>query len=169
MRSKLIYLLAVILVGAIAVASGCGPAERSDMEAELRNALFGTWGITEVSETSPDTTWTIKNPQPGLCIFSDRHFSTLLVLGTEDRMPFTDETTDEEVLAAYQRFIAFAGTYEVTNTELTTHNFVAKLPNAMNGVSTYRYTVHGDSLVLTFNEGWAPVGGEITLRLVRLK
>ena len=49
MRSKIIYLLAVILVGAIAVASGCGPAERSDMEAELRNALFGTWRITEVS------------------------------------------------------------------------------------------------------------------------
>ena len=165
MRVGLIF----IIVGAIAVASGCGPAERSDTETEFKNALLGAWRITEVSVTSSDTTWTSKNPQPGLYIFSDRHFSTLLVRGTEDRMPFTDETTDEEVLAAYRIFIANAGTYEVTNTELTTHTFVAKLPNSMNGGFTYRYTVHGDSLVLTFNEGWAPAGGEITYRLVRLR
>jgi len=157
------------IVGAIAVASGCGPAERSDMEAELRSTLLGAWRITEVSVTSPDTTWTSKNPQPGLYIFSDRHFSNLLVSGTEERTPFNDDTTDEEVLVAYQRFIADAGTYEVTDTELTTHNIVAKVPNYMNGGFTYRYSVHGDSLVLTFNEGWAPPGGEITYRLVRLK
>ncbi len=139
------------------------------METELRNTLLGVWRITEVSVNSPDTTWTSKNPQPGLYIFSDRHYSTILVRGTEDRMPFTDDTTDEEVLAAFQIFIANAGTYEVTNTELTIHPFVAKLPNSMNGGFTYWYTVHGDSLVLTFNWGWAPVGGEITYRLVRLK
>ena len=159
----------VTIVGAIAFAPGCGPAERSDTEDEFKNALLGAWRITEVSVTSPDTTWTSKNLQPGLYIFSDRHFSNLLVSGTEDRTPFTDETTDEEVLAAYQRFIADAGTYEVTDTELTTHNIVAKMPNFMNGGFTYRYTVHGDSLVLTFNAGWAPAGGEITYRLVRLK
>ena len=161
--------LLVTIVGAIAVASGCGPAERSDMEAELRSSLLGAWRITEVSVTSPDTTWTSKNPQPGLYIFSDRHFSNLLVSGTEDRTPFTDETTDEEELAAYQRFIGDAGTYEVSDTELTTHNIVAQDPNFMNGGFTYRYTVRGDSLVLTFNAGWAPAGGKITYRLVRLK
>ena len=161
--------LIVIIVGAIAVASGCGPAERSDMETELGSALLGAWKITEVSVTSADTTRTSEDPQPGLYIFSDRHFSNLLVSGTEDRTPFADETTDEEVLAAYRRVIADAGTYEVTDTELTTHNIVAKVPNYMNGGLNYRYTIHGDSLVLTFNEGWAPAGGEITYRLVRLK
>lgn len=83
----------LIIVGAIAIASGCGPAERSNMETELGSALLGAWKITEVSVTSPDTTWTNEDPQPGLYIFSDRHFSNLLVSGTEDRAPAGGEIT----------------------------------------------------------------------------
>ncbi len=88
------------------------------------SALQGAWTITEVSVTTPDTSWTEANPQPGLYIFLEPHYSTLIVQGSEPRDLFSDDPTDAEFLAAYSPFIANSGTYEVSGTTLTVRALV---------------------------------------------
>jgi len=136
---------------------------------DTHNGLIGAWLIVETTVTTPTGTTTNENPQPGVYIFTERHFSNMLIPNAEGRSPFTEERTDEERLAAYDNFIADSGSYELTDSLLTTHNIIAKVPNAMNGGFPYRYSLEGDSLVLTFDRGWAPPAGEITYRLVRLE
>ncbi len=106
------------------------------------SALQGAWTITEVSVSTPDTSWTEANPQPGLYIFLEPHYSTLIVRGSEPRELLSDDPTDAERLAAFGRpFIANSGTYEVSGTTLTVRPLVAKVPNAISDNSfTYTYT-----------------------------
>jgi len=86
----------------------------------------------------------------------------MLIPNKESRPPFSTERTDAERLAD-------SGSYELTDSSLTTHNIIAKVPNAMNANLTYRYSLQSDSLVLTLRGGWAPPDGEITYRLDRLE
>ncbi len=133
------------------------------------SALQGAWTITEVSVTTPDRSWTEANPQPGLYIFLEPHYSTLIVRGSEPRELFSDDPTDAEFLAAFgNAFIANSGTYEVSGTTLTVRPLVAKRPNSMSNNSyTYTYRVEGDTLRLTLSAAWAPEGGEIRYTLAR--
>ena len=132
------------------------------------SALQGAWTITEVSVTTPDTSWTEANPQPGLYIFLEPHYSTLIVQGSEPRELFSDDPTDAEFLAAFSLFVANSGTYEVSGTTLTVRPLVALHPNSMSNNSyTYTYRVEGDTLRLTLSAQWAPEGGEIRYTLAR--
>ncbi len=122
--------------------------------------------------TTPDSTWTNPSPQPGLYIFTDGHFSNMLIQGSEPRVLFSDTRSADERLAAYDVFIADAGTYEFTDSVLTVHNIIAKVPNVMTGTGPgirYQYRLYGDTLELTFERGWAPPGGQLNYRLVRLR
>ena len=159
-------LLKIIIV--CALLQGCVSTEQ-DGEASSPKQLIGAWLITETSVTTKEGTTTNENPQLGVYIFSERHFSNMLIPNAEGRSPFSEERTDEERLAAYDNFIADSGSYELTDSLLTTHNMIAKVPNAMDGGFPYRYILDGDSLVLTFDRGWAPPDGEITYRLRRLE
>ncbi len=132
------------------------------------SALQGAWTITEVSVTTPDTSWTEANPQPGLYIFLEPHYSTLIVQGSEPRELFSDDPTDAERIAAFDPFVANSGTYEVSGTTLTVRPLVALHPNSMSNNSyTYTYRVEGDTLRLTLSAQWAPEGGEIRYTLAR--
>ena len=138
--------------------------------ASRKNLLVGAWLIKETSVTTTEGTSTDKNPPPGIYIFTEQHFSNTLIPKAEERLPFTNQTTQDEMLAAYNNFIAEAGSYEVTESTLTTHNIVAKIPNFMNGRIVYRYKLEGDSLTLILHDdGWAPEGGEIVYQLARMK
>ena len=132
------------------------------------SALQGAWTITEVSVSTPDTSWTEAHPQPGLYIFLEPHYSTLIVQGSEPRELFSDDPTDAERIAAFDPFVANSGTYEVSGTTLTVRPLVAKRPNSMSDNSyTYTYRVEGDTLRLTLSTAWAPEGGEIRYTLAR--
>lgn len=147
---------------------GCASIEQ-DGEVSSHTQLIGAWLIAETSVTTPEGTTINENPQPGVYIFTERHFSNMLIPNAEGRPPFSTEWTDAERLAAYDNFIADSGSYELTDSSLTTHNIIAKVPNVMDASLTYQYSLDGDSLVLTLRGGWAPPDGEITYRLDRLK
>ncbi len=132
------------------------------------SALQGAWTITEVSFSTADTSWTEANPQPGLYISLEPHYSTLIVQGSEPRDLFSDDPTDAEFLAAFLPFVANSGTYEVSGTTLTVRPLVALHPNSMSNNSyTYTYRVEGDTLRLTLSAQWAPEEGEIRYTLAR--
>ena len=144
------------------------PDQAGEQAQTADNPLAGAWRITEASVTSPDTSYTDTDPQPGLYLFLDRHYSTLLVPGPE-RASFTDETTDAEMLAAYENFIANTGTYTVSDSTPTLQHIVTKFPNVMSDTLTYTYQVEGNTLRLTLSGvAWAEEG-EIQYTLARVE
>ena len=91
--------------------NGCRPTDNRDAQTEPHNGLVGAWLIVETTVTTPTGTTTNENPRPGVYIFTERHFSNMLIPG-ERRVPFSEEQTDQERLAAYDNFIADSGSYE---------------------------------------------------------
>ena len=140
--------------------------------------LVGVWLISETVVTTTDGTTRNENPQPGLYIFTERHFSNMLI-PREQRAPLSAEGTDQERLAAFENFIADAGTYESTDSEITVHNIIAKIPNVMppfraGADLTYGYKFEGESLMLTLR-GWdgrkvvrSPIGLNELSRTLRM-
>lgn len=132
--------------------------------------LVGAWLIVQTTRTTPDSSSVNDNPQPGLYIFTERHFSIMLIPGENPRADLPPNASPEERLAAFEDFIADAGSYEATDTLITMRNLIAKVPNVMNAGAggPYRYRIDGDTLTLSFSGGWA-AGGETTYQLVRLE
>ncbi len=160
-----------VVLTALALAVGCQPAT------EQAGPLEGAWQTTEVSFTSPDSSWTETSLQPSLFVFAKQHYSIMLVPGTEPRSLFAGdeptfgsfEPTDAEKLAAYDSFIANSGTYQVSGSTLTARPMVAKNPNFMSGGSlAFTYQIEGDTLRLTFTPPWA-TDAEERVTLVRLE
>lgn len=104
----------------------------------------------------------------GLYLFTESHFSIMLIDAPEPREPFPPEgPSAEQRLTAYDPFIADAGTYQFDETTLRTRNVIAKVPNVMTAQIEHQYQLRGDSLTLTFSGAWAPPDGEITYHLAR--
>ena len=178
------HLTLLALLSVMLTVGGCAPApeEQAAEEAVIQETLEGAWKITEESFESPAAGWTNTRPQPSLYIFAEQHYSIMLVpsgpggrsqprelFSGNDPVLGSAEPTDAEKVAAYDSFIANSGTYEVSDSSLTTRPMVAKSPNVMSGESlTYTYQIEGDILQLTTTPPWAP-DTEQSLTLVRLE
>ena len=55
----------------------------------------------------------------------------------------------DDLLAAFNTFIANAGTYEVSDSRLTLNTVVARIPVAMGVTSDWEYEVQGDTHTIT--------------------
>ncbi len=77
------------------------------------------------------------------------------VRGTEPRETFPEEPTDEQRLAAWSRFFANAGTYEVSGNEIHMKVIVHRNPNltAEQAERSSTFEVDGDTMVRTFSNG----------------
>ena len=118
-------------------------------QGSAKNPLEGTWKITESVVMGKDTSRT-SNPQPSMVIFSQKHYSMMLVPGDKPRTLFKESNpTDKEKLEAFDSFIANSGTYEVAGSTITVHPVVAKVPNFMAGGSAkYQFRIEGNTLWL---------------------
>lgn len=118
-------------------------------QSSRRKPIEGVWRVTEVVVTGADAS-TEANPQPGLIIFTRKHYSVMRVPGNQPRTLFKGEDpTNEEKIAAYDSFIANTGTYEVAGAILTLHPMVARSPNFMaGGVAKNEFRIEGTTLWL---------------------
>ena len=112
--------------------------------------LEGAWSIVSIRVTGPDSAAT-TTVQPSVFLFGDKHYSMMRVTGNQPRtLAAKDSATDAEKLAAYDSFIANAGTYGVADSTLMIHPVVARSPNFMSGGSDkYHFLVSGDTLWLS--------------------
>ena len=110
----------------------------------------GAWSIVSIRVTGPDSAAT-TTVQPSVFLFGDKHYSMMRVTGNQPRtLAAKDSATDAEKLAAYDSFIANAGTYGVADSTLMIHPVVARSPNFMSGGSDkYHFLVSGDTLWLS--------------------
>jgi len=94
-------------------------------------ALVGVWRIAETITTGPDGKRN-PSPQPGLLIFTKRHYSVTFVTSDSPRpeLPATG-ATDRQRSEAFGAFDSVAGTYEVKGDQILFTRIVAKNPNAM--------------------------------------
>ena len=118
-------------------------------------SLKGAWRVVEVTGT--DGTVNAK-PEPGLYIFTDRHYSITRV--TQPRSALPEKPSEKDQLAAFGPFAANAGTYEVKGTQLMTRPTVAKNPNVMTGKGgTFEVKLEGANTAYIISTG--PAGKSI--------
>ena len=116
------------------------------------SAVEGVWKSVHVTITNDEGTQDFENTQPNLLIFTGSHYATMFVVGREPRETLPEDPTDEQLLAAWRRVLANAGTYEVKGNEIHTKVIVAKDPNwtAEQAENTSTFEVDGDTMVQTF-------------------
>ena len=119
-------------------------------QSSTKKPIEGAWKVTEIVVSGADAS-NAPNPQPGLIIFTEKHYSVMWVPGNQPRSLFKGEDpTNQEKIAAYESFVANSGTYEVAGATLTLHPMVARSPNFMaGGVSKSQLRIEGATLWLT--------------------
>lgn len=138
-----------------------------------QSSLQGTWRVAEI--TTPGASSPNSNPQPGLFIFTAKHYSLMDTEATGPRPPFPSDVskaTAAEFNAAWQSINAQSGTYEYVAPTLTTHPFVAKNPNTMKpgSIQRWRVRIDGNTLWLTQTLGvGGPMADAPTFKLVRVE
>lgn len=121
-----------------------------------RGPLEGAWQRVAETYLGPDTSWTIRGPQPSVYLFTKNYYSMMWVPGTKPRGRLTSGAAVER-LWAFESFRANSGTYEVRDSVVTVHPVVARIPNLVDVPSlTYVYRTRGDSLWLTISYTVAP-------------
>jgi hypothetical protein len=117
----------------------------------LAQSLEGVWKPVEVVvDSGPDRGRHTSDVQPGLLIFTKRHYSMTFVQGFKARPIPTDSATDEQLALSFVPFTANAGTYQRTGSTITFSPAVAKHPRVMAGTPiTFAVRVKGDTLWAT--------------------
>jgi hypothetical protein len=136
--------------------------------------LRGVWRVTEVTTTGP-TASTNTSPQPGLYIFTDRHYSIVRIGSDQPRPDLPtdiEKATAAELRAVWGPFVSNAGTYEVSGGNVTMRPIVAKNPAVMSAgasnVSSFK--VDGKTLWLTgVRNQSGPVTNPATVKLTRVE
>lgn len=115
-----------------------------------RKPIEGIWKVATIVVTGADAS-NVPNAQPGLLIFTSRHYSMMYVLGSQPRTPFkTEEPTKDEKLAAFDSMVANTGTYELSGTTLIVRPAVARNPGFMGGgFDKYQFRIEGNTMTLT--------------------
>ena len=137
------------------------------------SSLKGVWRHVEITTTGPNGR-TVKNPQPGLLILTDRYFSVTREPGEAPRreLPPPDKATDKDIAEAARGFVGQAGTYDVTGGELTYRYVVSLVPNQMRqgSFTTFTFKRDGDTLYLTQKATQTgPLANPTTFRYMRLE
>ena len=133
----------VLLIAAVLSAS---------VAAQSKSSIEGVWSITEVTTTGPEAS-TNRSPQPGMYLFTKKHYSIIYVASAAPRAVLTDieKATAAELRNVFvDSFIANAGTYELTAGNLTIHPMVAKSPSFMQPgtTGTYSAKISGNTMTL---------------------
>jgi len=172
-----------VIVPVLCLVAACGRSETppSTSAATAASPVEGAWRVAEVTVTGANPSTTVD--PPSMFIFVKTHYTMMRVIGSQPRAAFKAvNPTTEEKIAAYDSFIANAGTYELSGTTLTVRPVVSKHPNFMGGgFDTYEVRSEGDTLWLTgkstniryrIGDGLASdpdPADETTLRLVRIQ
>jgi hypothetical protein len=160
----IVLAFAAVLLGAVSF-PGFRPTGTADA-----STVSGVWEVVSATVLrGPQSGMQIEMNQPSLSIFTEEHFATVFVSGTQPRAPLPEDPTDEELLAAWRPVQAMAGTYEISGDELRTTLIVSKSPNetAEGKEETSTFELDGDTLYRTFmDDGGNPA---LKVKFVRVE
>ena len=108
------------------------------------------------SEGPLEGAWqSVGGNQPGLALFTEGHYSWMVVKRPRELFADPYNPTDAEWLAACHGITTNSGTYEVSGSAVRIQIQVAKHPHAMamKQVATFEYSIEGDTLRVDFGGG----------------
>lgn len=122
------------------------------LNAQEDSRLEGAWQLVELK---PPGEKPVTDPQPGLHLFTETHYSVMVATSDSTRVNLPEEPTDAEIEQAYNSFSASAGRYEVKGDTIITRAYVSKNPNRMNAFPNialkWTYRIDGDTLHMTLS------------------
>ncbi len=134
--------------------------------------LEGAWRVVEVEVTGPSAR-TVEAPQPGLLLFTGRHYSYTFVTSDGPRPPLPPgPATPEDLATIWNPFTANAGAFEVSGSVMFRRPLVAKSPDAMaqGTFNQYSFRLSADTLWMTTTATeTGPVRNPSTVRYVRVR
>ena len=130
----------------------------------MKNPLMGAWKVTQIADPgSPPLT----NPQAGLYIFTEKHYSFARLNGTKPLplYPSNEVATDADKVAVFDTLYVNTGSYTISGNILNTSLMVAKSGWAMAPGRTvdYDFAVNGNVLTLVLKRSGA------VLKLIRIE
>ncbi|MGI9075891.1 MAG: hypothetical protein ACR2G6_01005 [Gemmatimonadaceae bacterium] len=168
-------LLALTLAGCLARNPALPP--RAETAGTARSAsksdIHGAWKVLETAARTPGDDWVVRpRPEQSLYVFTERHYSYMYTFGVGPRPRFAGDPnrpTEAEKAAAYDSFIAGAGTYTLAADSLTLDAVLRRNPNEMTGLPLrYQLERSADTLRLTIvNPPFLP-GREWRTVLIRI-
>jgi hypothetical protein len=147
--------------------------------AQSKPSIQGVWRRVETTVTNPNppsgalAKGTHTNVQPGLLIFTAKHYSVQVDGAAKQRPPIKvpAKPTPEEMQAAWGPYTANSGSYEISSSTLIMRPIVAKNP-ATQGKALNRATIklEGDNLWMTLiDTGAGKVQYPTTAKYVRVE
>ena len=115
---------------------------------ELTN-IEGEWQIIKITQKNVSES-TIDSSLYSIFIFTPRYYSMIWVMDSRSQYGFAERwnPTDAEKIERYNSFVVNSGTYEITDSTLTVHPIVARVPEFMGGMLLCEYHVVEDTLLL---------------------
>ena len=135
--------------------------------------IEGVWAYTEVTTTGPNGS-TKQITQPGLYIFTKKHYSVVRVTADAQR-PNVDvaTATAEDLRKVFvDGFAANAGTYELKGGKVTIRPMIAKAPGFMTPETfvTFSVKVEGNTLtVVSEKNNDGPIQNPTTTKFRRVE
>lgn len=74
--------------GCLVILAVCGCSESVRLVESSSSPFVGAWILVETTKTTPDSSWTDSSPPTGLYLFTEHHFSIMLIDAAESREPF---------------------------------------------------------------------------------
>ena len=129
-----------------------------------QNSLVGTWRVTEIALPNQPK---ITSPQPGLHIYTAKHYSIVRINSDKPGVRYAEraKAKDSDIIAIYDALTAQSGSYTVSGDSLKTRPIVAKSPIVMDGPEiSYQFSIAGKTLTLTTKpaDGSAPAVYKLT-------
>jgi hypothetical protein len=136
-------------------------------------SIQGVWRTIEVTMPGPNGR-IITSVQPNLAILTNTHYSRVEDHSDAPRPVVADlaHATAEELRAAWEPFVAEAGTYEIRGNVITMRPVVAKNPAAMvaGAYSTFAFKLAGDTIWITSKStDRGQVADAVTVKAVRVE
>ena len=136
-------------------------------------SIVGVWKVAERTYTGPNAR-KITSPQPGVRIFTQRHFSISEDTSDTLRELPVEGATDKQRADVSGPFTAQAGTYEIKGNEITQRRIAAKNPNNVRPeaffINTFRFESKDTHLWLTEKANQnGPIANPIIRKLTRLE
>lgn len=140
--------LAVSLAAALLSGSAWSAADAQT----TTDRISGAWRVAEVTRTDESGKRRTLPAQPGLYLFTARHYSITRVDSEQPRPDVPSELTHtaDSYRDIWGPFAAQAGTYRIEGDRMTTRPLVAKNPSVMRhgNANTYTWRVIADTLWL---------------------
>jgi hypothetical protein len=135
---------------------------------QRKSPLLGAWAVTEVSPVRGSNAGKPVKSQPGIFVFTERHYAVVRVLGDTPRQVTRKDPANPTVteLQEENRIAAQGGTYEIKGDAITFRRIAARsIANMAPGNSDVQtFTIEGNTLTLS-----DPAGLRGVMKLTRVE